>query len=109
VLVPKENTYTGIAAVIDTAAYLFYFAIFLSFLLLIISLVIKFMEANARKTIVLLNTLALVSLFFSVHFSGYSERLWGFWTALSFMVLLTAYDVALIIIARKISTQSPQS
>ncbi len=101
-LVPKENTYTGIAAVIDTGAYLFYFAIFLSFLLLILSLVIKFMEANARKAIVLLNTLALVALLVSIHFSGYSERLWGFWTALSFMILLTAYDVAIIIIEKKL-------
>ena len=60
------------------------------------------MEANARKAIVLLNTLALVALLVSIHFSGYSERLWGFWTALSFMILLTAYDVAIIIIEKKL-------
>jgi hypothetical protein len=109
VLIPKENTYSGIAAVIDTAAYLFYFAVFLSFLLLIISLIVKLMEANARKTIVLLNLLGLVSLYLSVHFSGYSERLWGFWVAFSFVALLTIYDIGILIIVKKDSTQRTQN
>ncbi len=92
-LVPKEKTFSGIASVIDTAMYLPFYSVFLSFLLLVLSLVVKYMDAQARTTIAMLNTLALISLYVSTHFSGYSEDLWGFWVAFSFVLLLTAFDI----------------
>lgn len=96
VLIPKEDTYTGIATVIDSIPFIAYFAIFISFLFLIISLIIKFIEKNARKTIVLLDVLTIIFLFISTPYSWNSEKLWGFWVATTFTIVLTIYDFYII-------------
>ncbi len=109
ILIPKPNTYTGLASIIDTTSLAFLASIFISFLLLIISLVVKFIESKARKTTVLLNFLSLIFLLFSRPYSYDYNILWGYWVAISFVALLTAYDVVIIIIAKKNSTQRTQN
>ncbi len=96
ILVPKQDTYTGVATVIDGIPFIPYFSIFISFLFLIISLVVKFIDSNARKTIVLLDILALISLFVSQPYSFDSEKLWGFWVAMTFVFALSVYDIYVI-------------
>lgn len=97
-LIPKSDTYTGIATVIDTISFITFLAVFISFFFLIISLAIKFIEVSAKKTIAFLDILALIFLFISQPFSlgGDNEKLWGFWVALTFVFSLTIYDLYLI-------------
>lgn len=92
-LVSKEKTFSGFAILIDSIIIIPYFAVFISFLFLIISLAVKFIDRNANKVIVLLDFLALISLFFSEPYSLISEKLWGFWIALIFVLILTVYDI----------------
>jgi hypothetical protein len=90
--VPKEDTYTGIASVINLIVVTEYIAIYISFLLLLICFTIKFIDKEARKTIVLLDVLATVLLFISRAENLTSHILYGYWLAFSFAVVLTAYD-----------------
>jgi hypothetical protein len=92
VLVPKEDTYTGIASVINLIVVTEYIAIYISFLLLLICFTIKFIDKEARKTIVLLDVLATVLLFISRAENLTSHILYGYWLAFSFAVVLTVYD-----------------
>ncbi len=92
VLVPKEDTYTGIASVINLIVLTEYIAIYISFLLLLICFTIKFIDKEARKTIALLDVLATVLLFISKAGNLTSHILYGYWMAFSFAVILTAYD-----------------
>ncbi len=107
-LTPKINTYTGIATVIDSITYIEYFSVFLSFLILIICLVIKFIEITATKTIVLLDTLGLIFLFISQPLPFLSigaEILWGFWVAVTFVFVLTIYDFYSIILNKRLTNE----
>jgi hypothetical protein len=105
ILVPKEGVYSGIAVVIDTFSYLAYCTIFICFLLLIISLITKYMEPKAKKIIALLNLLAFISLLFSHPYSWDSVKLWGYWTTLAILFILTLYDLYII----KLSKNETQS
>lgn len=95
-LVSREKTFSGVAIIIDSILIIPYFAVFISFLLLIIGLAVKFIDRNAHKVIVLLDFLALISLFFSKPYSLISEKLWGFWIALILVLVLTVYDIVSI-------------
>jgi hypothetical protein len=95
-LVSKEKTFSGIAIIIDSVLIIPYFAVFISFLILLIGLTIKFIDRNARKGIVLLDFLSLIFLFFSQPYSLISEKLWGFWIAIIFILVLTVYDIVSI-------------
>lgn len=92
-LIPKADTYTGIATVMDIIPYTSFLAIFISLLFLIISLVVKFIDKGAKKAIVLLDFIALIFLCISEPFSLGSEKLWGFWVAVTFTLALTIYDL----------------
>ena len=96
ILIPNENIHTGLATVIDTFPYITNFSIFISLLLLIISLTIKFIDVNSKKSIGLLDILSLI--FLSITQSGFftSQTLWGFGVCLTVLILLTIYDLYLI-------------
>jgi hypothetical protein len=100
-LIPREYTYTGIASVIDVSGFIVWISIFVSFLLLIIGLIVKFIETGALKTIILLDILALGFLIISESMSWDCEKLWGFWLCVVLASLLTIYDIYIIILKRK--------
>jgi hypothetical protein len=100
ILIPSTDTYTGIATVIDSVPYLIFFSSFVSFLLLTIGLMVKYIEIDARKTIFLLDISALICLIISIppilEFFGSFEKLWGFWTCVTILSLLAIYDLYMI-------------
>jgi hypothetical protein len=102
ILVPKEDTYTGIAVVMDGIPLIPFLGIFISFLLLIISLIVKYMDHNARKTIVLLDILVIISLYISEPYSFDSKKLWGYWVAMTLVCVLSLYD---LYIFRRLKTE----
>jgi len=100
-LMPDKDIYTGIGIVINTFPLFLFIMIFISFLLLIISLLVKFIDRNARKAIVLIEALGLASMGFSYPFSYGafsldSERLWGYWICLVIFITMVVYDSILI-------------
>ena len=106
-LIPKEDTYTGLATVIDSIPLIYLISPFICFLFLLISLVVKFIDLNAIKTILLLETFALIFLFiapgmYSFVITGgtietfWGLRIWGYWVALTFILALTIYDFYII-------------
>ncbi len=106
ILLPKEDTYTGLGAIVNAYPYVSYFATFISFLLLIISLTVKFIEVAARKTVILLEIIAIIFQFFAYQESEaiiavYNKTLWGYWVCLGFLFLLITYDFALLRKKRK--------
>lgn len=98
ILIPEPNTYTGLALVVDIIPFLPFISIFLCFLFLIISLVIKFVEAIAKKSIVLFEFMALIFIFIAKPYYswGMGEKLWGYWLTTLFIIFLCAYDMYLI-------------
>lgn len=101
VLVSKENIYSGIAIIIDLVEVIPYLIILVSFLLLVLSFIVKFIDKSALKSIVMLNFIALISLFFSRPASLFYETLWGFWIAYTFVFTLTVYDFYIMIRSKR--------
>jgi len=99
-LIPKEDTYTGLATVIDSVPFICFFSVFICLLFLVISLTVKFIDLSARKTIVLLDTFASIFFFIARPYSWDSEKLWGYWVALAFITVLTIYDFYIIKLSR---------
>jgi hypothetical protein len=95
-LVPKPDTFTGVAMVINDVVFFSYYALVLCFLLLLISLCIKFIEPQARKSILLVETIALIALMLSTPVSINSKTLWGYWVSLFVVLCLVAYDVYIV-------------
>ena len=93
ILIPKEYTHTGLAVIVDSFMIVIFSALFISFFLLIISLVIKFMERDARKTIVMLDIFAAFFLLISAPYSWDSKTLWGFWVCFTVIIILSIYDL----------------
>ena len=91
---PTEDTYTGLATVIDSIQLIYFFSTFICFLFLLISLVVKFIDLKAIKTILLLETFALIFLFIAETYWGL--KIWGYWVALTFILALTIYDFYII-------------
>ena len=107
ILTPKKNTVTGIGTVLDLTPFIFYYGlIFICFLFLIIALVIKYMDKGAVRTIGLIETLAFICLFFS-HYPLISEKLWGYWVGLLFLLTLLIYDFYLIFRRKHPVSQNP--
>ena len=92
ILMPIEYTYSGLGTIINTMFFIRIFSIVISILLLILSLLVKFIENKARKTIVLLDALAFVFLVIAIPATLGYEILWGFWVAVIFSLALTLYD-----------------
>jgi hypothetical protein len=92
VLNPDKECYSGLGLMIAQSPLILMTATFTCFLLLIISLTIKYIDHNAKRAIVLLEILALISLLIARPYSFQFERLWGLWVAVFFVSLLTIYD-----------------
>jgi hypothetical protein len=97
-LIPREDTFTGIATIIDALIFVPLFGTFISFLLLLIGLIAKFIDVKARRVMALLNLVALITLFISIPSPYYfsSNKLWGFWFTLVFVFALVIYDFYII-------------
>ncbi len=93
ILIPSSDSYSGLATVIDTIQYFPFFSTFLSFLFLILSLAVKYMDSSSKRVIIMLNICALVTLFVSKYLSYNCENLWGYWTCLVMIGILTIYDI----------------
>jgi hypothetical protein len=95
---PEIGVYSGIACIIDDISSIYFFAIVISFLFLLTSIIVKFIDEDTRKVIVLLDTIALFFLSISGRFTlnGDIETLWGFWVCLFCLTVLTLYDLYLI-------------
>jgi hypothetical protein len=91
-LVSKPDTYSGIALVINMSQYFIYYAIVFSVLLLLLSLLIKYIEPSARFSILLLEGISLICLFFSEANALESKELWGYWVAFSCLFVLAFLD-----------------
>lgn len=96
ILVSKKNTFSGLAMIIDCGSNIFFFSIFIYFLLSILSLVIKYLDPNGIKSIVLLEVLSLLFLVISRPFSFFNDRLWGFWFVLILFSAVTILDVYIL-------------
>jgi hypothetical protein len=96
ILTPSPDIFSGIATVIDTIPFVIYFATFLSFIFLIVGFVVKYIDKKASKTIVLLDTLALVSLIISRSSSWNCSKLWGLWICVTLISILTIFDFYIV-------------
>jgi hypothetical protein len=96
ILVSKENTFSGLAIIIDSGSYVAIFSVFIYFLLSILSLTIKYLDTNALKTIGLLDTLALIFLIISEPIGIFSDRLWGLWVAIILFLTVTILDIYIL-------------
>jgi|GEM_PF-2284345 hypothetical protein len=97
----NNNTFSGIATVIDGLYRTPFFATFLSFLFLLLGLLLKFIEPQATKAISLMNIIAFAALTISVPMALYSERLWGYYVALIVVGILMILDLYILRKIRK--------
>lgn len=91
-LIPEKYTYSGMAIVIDSIPYVPFISSLFSLLFLILSLSVKYIERTAIKSILLVESLALVFLLISMPHSWNVERLWGYWIAFSLTGILVLFD-----------------
>jgi len=99
ILIPENDVYSGIACIIDAIPFIGLFATFISFLFFITSLIVKFIDKDARKVISLLDIIALIFLASAARMTsifGNFERRWGFWVCLFCATALTIYDLYII-------------
>jgi hypothetical protein len=97
ILIPDGNTFSGLAMLIDCAGYIIFFSIFLYVLLSILSLLIKYLESERTKIIILLDVLALFFLMISKPFELLNEMLWGYWVSIILFSALTNIDLYILI------------
>ncbi len=93
ILVSKKDTFSGLAMLIDTGKYVTAFSIFLYVLLSILGLIVKYIDRNAIKPIVIIETLSLLCLIISRPISYNCEILWGFWIAVVLVSISTIFDI----------------
>lgn len=96
ILVSKENTFSGLAILIDSGSYIIFFSVFIYFLLSILSLTIKYLDSNGIKTIVLLEVLSLFFLVISRPIGIFDDKLWGLWVAIILFSALTILDIYIL-------------
>ena len=94
----RSGNYTGFGIVKEYfECYIFYgYGVFLSFILWIISLIIKYKDFN--NIFHLRNILGFVSLIFTGALGG---RLWGLWVCLSWALVMIIYDTVLLLKKKK--------
>lgn len=92
ILIPKHDTYSGLALLIDNLSYLYYYGIVLFWIFLSISLLLKYIDKNAFKSIMLFNILALLSLAIAEPVAFQFQRVWGFWLTLGLVAILNVLD-----------------
>ena len=96
ILVSKENTFSGLAILIDSGSYIIFFSVFIYFLLSILSLTIKYLDSNGIKTIVLLEVLSLFFLVILRPIGIFDDKLWGLWVAIILFSALTIFDIYIL-------------
>lgn len=98
ILVSEENTFSGLAIIIDSGSYISFFSVFIYFLLSILSLTIKHLDYQAIKSIVLLDVLALLFLIVSEPIASFndSSRLWGLWVAIILFSIVMILDIYIL-------------
>ena len=96
ILVSKENTFSGLAILIDSGSYIIFFSVFIYFLLSILSLTIKYLDSNGIKTIVLLEVLSLFFLVILRPIGIFDDKLWGLWVAIILFSALTILDIYIL-------------
>jgi hypothetical protein len=96
ILVSKDNTFSGLAMIIDSGRYVVVFSVFIYLLLSILSLSIKYLDSMAIKTIVLLDSLALFFLIISKPIGFNNDRLWGFWVAIILFAAVAILDIYIL-------------
>ena len=97
ILTPKPDTFTGLGEVINSVYFITFYAILISFLMLLIGLLIKFIDRHASLTLIILDFLALAFMFFSRTPTFVCDVLWGYWVTFSLIVLLLLYDTFIVI------------
>ncbi len=98
---PSDNVYSGIATVFDSIPLICFFMTPIAFLILLIGFTTKFIDKNARRIIVLLDFLVITFLLVAQSLSWECQRLWGFWTTVGFVGLLTIYDIYINILFQR--------
>ena len=96
ILVSKEDTFSGLAMLIDCGSYIVFFSIFLYVLLSILSLTIKYFESSGTKTIALLDVLSLFFLAISRPVGLFDNKLWGLWVAIILFSTVTILDIYIL-------------
>lgn len=96
ILVSKENTFSGLAMIIDITDYIVIFSLFIYFILSMLSLITKYLENTAFKTIVLIDLFALLFLIISRPADLFYHRLWGFWLTIILFSVVTLIDVFIL-------------
>lgn len=89
---PEQNVYTGLGTAINLFPLMFLFGAFLSMLFLLVGFVVKFLEKSAFKTILLLEIIAALFLFNAAPFNFWGKELWGYWVALTSILILILFD-----------------
>jgi len=92
ILIPSNETYSGLGTLINLLAFIVWFSIFISFLFLLLGITIKIIEPNSITIIVILDILILIGILISKSPSWNSERLWGFWVCVVTTSILLAFD-----------------
>jgi hypothetical protein len=100
-LVPDKDTYSGLAIVVDTSANVPFFAIFNAVLFLVISLVMKYMNAQSPKMTFFHLLLAFIFLSMARPISFDCKVLWGYWICLALLGLTAMFDFWVLISIRK--------
>lgn len=96
ILVSNDDTYSGLALVIDSSSLIGYMSVSVSLLLLIISVLAKLIDQQSIKIITLLDFSSFVLLIVSQPISFQFERLWGFYVTLIFSLILVFYDLYIL-------------
>lgn len=97
ILIPKEDTSTGLAVVLDSGPFIPLFAPFVFLLILLLGLLTKYLNRIALNIHLLLDLTALVALLIAKPIAWNMERLWGFWVTLAVVALLTLYDLIMVV------------
>jgi len=96
ILIPKEDTSTGLAVVLDSGFYFPLFGSFVFALLLVMGLLIKYLNRKALNIHLLLDLMAIAALLLAHPIAWNMERLWGFWVTLGVVSVMTLYDILVL-------------
>jgi hypothetical protein len=109
ILIPKEDTYTGLASALNIFEFICLLSCFISLLFFTVAMLIKFIECNARKSIVVIELFSFLFLVISqpnIQITFSTSILWGYWCCLGSMGLLVLYDIYIAFLkARHMNTQ----
>jgi hypothetical protein len=108
VLIPKEDTSTGLAVVLDSGPFIPLFAPFVFLLILLLGLLTKYLNNKALNIHLVMDLTALVALVLAKPMAFHAERLWGFWVAVGFTGVMTLLDLWLLLNIRRNQVRQPE-